>query len=200
MHCTIKHHKLWPAFPLVFAVLVWTGCRKSDYFVDQEETVRDNGAGTGMVTWTRDRSYILEGLVFGRIAGQSVCRQEKGKAAEIKHPSIKYEIPHSERTRLDASDVRNSLRALMWRNVGITRTKRQLVEAREIIRFWQRYVMDKIFDSPEGWECQNMLTTSLLMAQTCQQRQESRGVHFRRDYTKTDDENFKRHIEIQRSN
>jgi len=99
---------------------------------------------------------------------------------------------------LDADDVRNSLRSLMWRNVGITRSDQPLTEAREIIRFWQRYVMDKIFDSPEGWECQNMLTVCQLMAQSAQQRQESRGVHFRRDFPETDDKHFKKHIEISR--
>jgi L-aspartate oxidase len=92
--------------------------------------------------------------------------------------------------------VRNSLRALMWRNVGITRKAQPLVEAQEIIGFWQRYVMDKMFDSPDGWECQNMLTTSLLMARSAQQRKESRGVHYRSDHPETDDAHFKKHIEI----
>ena len=141
---------------------------------------------------------LLEGLVFGKTAGQSVCPQTKATVAHIKHPLIKYQIPHSDRSRLDTADVRNSLRAIMWRNVGITRTEQPLKEAQEIIRFWQRYVMDKIFDSPEGWECQNMLTVSLLMARGAEQRQESRGVHFRSDFPDTDDENFKKHIEIQK--
>ncbi|HUS71734.1 MAG TPA: L-aspartate oxidase [Sedimentisphaerales bacterium] len=141
---------------------------------------------------------LLEGLVFGKTAGQSVCPQTKASVAHIKHPLIKYQIPHSDRSRLDTADVRNSLRAVMWRNVGITRTTQPLSEAQEIITFWQRYVMDKVFDSPEGWECQNMLTVSLLMAQAAEQRQESRGVHFRSDFPDTDDENFKKHIEIQK--
>jgi len=84
----------------------------------------------------------------------------------------------------------------MWRNVGITRSDTPMVEAQEIIRFWQRYVMDKAFDCPEGWECQNMLTVSLLMAQAAQQRCESRGTHFRRDFPNIDDKKFKEHIEI----
>jgi len=141
---------------------------------------------------------LLEGLVFGKIAGKIVSQSTKAGAAHLKHPLIKYQIPHSDRTRLDAADVRNSLRALMWRNVGITRRTQSLAETQEIIRFWQRYVMDKIFDSPEGWECQNMLTVCLLMAQSAQVRQESRGVHFRIDFPETDDEHFKKHIEISR--
>ena len=139
---------------------------------------------------------LLEGLVLGRTAGQFASRNIKEGASHIKHPFKKYQIPHSDRTRLDTDDVRNSLRALMWRNVGITRKHRPLTEAQEIITFWQRYVMDKVFDAPQGWECQNMLIVSLLMAQTAQKRQESRGVHFRSDFPNTDDEHFKKHIEI----
>ena len=141
---------------------------------------------------------LLEGLVFGKIAGQEVSQKKKATAALLKHPLIKYQIPHSDRTRLDTDDVRNSLRALMWRNVGITRLDQPLTEVQEIIKFWQRYVMDKIFDSPAGWECQNMLTASLLIAQSAQQRRESRGVHYRRDFPETDDKNCKKHIEISR--
>ncbi len=141
---------------------------------------------------------LLEGLVFGKTAGQSVIQHKKSGVAHIKHPLIKYQIPHSDRSLLDTADVRNSLRAVMWRNVGITRKARPLAETQEIIRFWQRYVMDKIFDSSDGWECQNMLTVCLLMAQSAQTRQESRGVHYRRDFSEIDDKHFKKHIEISR--
>lgn len=139
---------------------------------------------------------LLEGLVFGQIAGELASLDVVSRTSSQKHPLIKYEIPKSARTRLDTDDVRNSLRSLMWRNVGITRMEQPLVEAQEIIRFWQRYVMDKIFDTHEGWECQNMLTVSLLIAQAAQKRCESRGVHYRMDYTGTDDKNFNKHIEI----
>jgi len=141
---------------------------------------------------------LLEGLVFGKIAGRQASKQIKGRSSHIRHPVVRYHVPHSDRTRLDTNDVTNSLRALMWRNVGITRKARQLTEAREIIRFWQRYVMDKVFDSPADWECQNMLTASLLMASAAQQREESRGVHFRSDFAATDEKNFSRHIEVSR--
>ncbi|MHC5073857.1 MAG: L-aspartate oxidase [Planctomycetota bacterium] len=140
---------------------------------------------------------LLEGLVFGTIAGRQTAQRERAAVKKISYPVIRYRIPHSDRTRLDAKDVRNSLRALMWRNVGITRKERPLIEAQEIISFWQRYVMDKIFDTPEGWECQNMLIVSRLMAHSAQKRRESRGVHFRSDFTDIDNE-FNKPIEIVR--
>ncbi len=144
---------------------------------------------------------LLEGLVFGTIAGRQVVRKARADVTtSLKHPLIKYKIPHSNRSQLDVPDVRNSLRALMWRNVGITRTAQPLTEAEEIIRFWHRYVMDKIFDSPEGWECQNMLTASLLVTCAAQLRKESRGVHYRVDHPETDDAHFRKHIEIVKAN
>jgi L-aspartate oxidase len=141
---------------------------------------------------------LLEGLVFGKITGETARRQAKGNSKRLQQRRMRIDIPPSDRSRLDAEDVRNSLRALMWRNVGITRKGSRLDEAQEIIQFWQRYVMDKVFDSPYGWECQNMLTVAYLMAQAAWQRQESRGVHFRIDYPDSDDKNFVRHIELMR--
>jgi L-aspartate oxidase len=141
---------------------------------------------------------LLEGLVFGKIAGQLASQQLKAGADHLKHRRIRFEIPHSDRSQLNTTDVINSLRALMWRNVGITRKGRPLGEAQEIIRFWQRYVMDKVFDAPFGWECQNMLTVSLLMVQAAEKRRESRGVHYREDFPETDDKNFATHIELGR--
>jgi len=142
---------------------------------------------------------LLEGLVFGKLAGQAVAASEPSDLTSLKHPAIRYCIPHSDRSLLDTADVRNSMRSLMWRNVGITRKAQPLAEAQEIIRFWHRYVMDKVFDAPEGWECQNMLTTSLLLAHCAELRKESRGVHYRMDHAPTDDKRFRRHTEIVRA-
>ncbi|SHF47127.1 hypothetical protein SAMN05444274_105347 [Mariniphaga anaerophila] len=45
--------------------IFFAGCRKSDYFVEGNTgTFRDDGSGTGTVTWTKQNEYILEGFVF----------------------------------------------------------------------------------------------------------------------------------------
>jgi L-aspartate oxidase len=140
---------------------------------------------------------LLEGLVFGRIAGRQASMLA-GKSNS--HPGLRklrYDIAQSDRSRLDTADVLNSLKSLMWRNVGIIRFAKPLAEAQEIISFWQRYVLDKVFDSDTGWECQNMLTVCLMMAKAAEARTESRGTHFRDDYPQTDDANFKTHIEFE---
>ena len=52
---------------LLFVLLLsfnGTSCRKSDYIIDQTETIRDLGGGTGTTTWTSDRTYLISGFVF----------------------------------------------------------------------------------------------------------------------------------------
>jgi L-aspartate oxidase len=139
---------------------------------------------------------LLEGLVFGQICGELAAREVLAQQGEVERHSIAYDITPSQRTFLDVPDVTNSLRALMWRNVGLERRGDRLDETVEIIDFWHRYVMDKVFDESLGWQCQNMLTVCRLMADSARRRQESRGVHFRIDYPRRDDENFQHHIEI----
>lgn len=137
---------------------------------------------------------LLEGLVFGQIAGEhagQAAQQEKTKPAPL---PLSCQIAPSNKTRLDVPDVRNSLRSLMWRNVGMTRDADHLSEAIEIIEFWSRYVMDKVFDEQQGWETQNMLTIARTMASTALAREESRGVHYRSDFPQIDEKRWKKRI------
>ena len=92
-----------------------------------------------------------------------------------------HEALASQRTTLDLPDIRNSLRSVMWRNVGIVRDAARLTETCDILRFWGHYTLDKTFDEPDGWELQNMLTIAYVIAQSALQRGESLGVHFRSD-------------------
>jgi hypothetical protein len=46
-------------------ILLMASCRKSDYVTPSgPQLIRDNGTGTGTVTWTKDKDYLVEGLVF----------------------------------------------------------------------------------------------------------------------------------------
>jgi L-aspartate oxidase len=88
---------------------------------------------------------------------------------------------------LDLFDIRNSLKSLMWRAAGVLREKQHLSEAAETIDQWRHYVLARQFDDPSGWELQNMLTVAQIMVQAAEMREESRGVHLRTDFPKTDD-------------
>jgi L-aspartate oxidase len=144
---------------------------------------------------------LLEGLVFGQAAGAAIAadlRDHGPNGDTDKARRIRFSPPASARTELDVSDVRTSLRSLMTRNVGIERNEARLAETEEIIEFWCRYVLDKVFTTPEGWELQNMLTVARLVAHSARQRTETRGVHYRSDHPDRDDPRWLRPTEIHR--
>lgn len=143
---------------------------------------------------------LLEGLAYGARAGAHAAAR---CGEEIKFPiQLEHRIPPSTKTDLDIADVRNSLRSVMWRNVAIERDGDRLAETREIISFWSRYVMDKVFDpktlgqpaAVAGWELQNMLTACALVTVAAYTRTESRGTHFRVDYPERDDDHWRMHL------
>jgi L-aspartate oxidase len=140
---------------------------------------------------------LLEAVVFGQRAGAEAGR----RAAKKKEPipkRINSVINSPRAVALDLEDVRNSLRALMWRDVGIERGANSLNDAEKMIDFWCSYVMDKEFNSIKGWELQNMLTVARLIATAAHQREESRGVHFRSDFPHLDNKHWQRHIVLAR--
>jgi L-aspartate oxidase len=143
---------------------------------------------------------LLEGLAFGARAGADAGRW--AVANEVKFPShLEHRIAKSTKTELDLTDVKSSLRSIMWRNAAIERHGDRLNETREIIAFWSRYVMDKTFspadmgeDAIPGWELQNMLTACFLITTAAYTRTESRGAHYRVDYPTRDDEHWRLHL------
>ena len=126
---------------------------------------------------------LLECLVFGRVAGDR-AGQAAADGAPVVPCHLAFDPPSSSRRELDLIDVRNSLRNAMRRLVGIERDAGGLSEAVESFENWGHYVMDKTFHDPIGWETQNMLTTGRLICRAALERNESRGVHYRRDFDK----------------
>ena len=129
---------------------------------------------------------LLEGLVHGARAAEDITRILDDSPTSLEVPPISAPTPPPLREPLDVVDIRNALRALMWRNVGITRDAKGLAEAAEQVDRWCRYVLATGFDDPSGWTLQNMLTVARLMIAAASAREESRGVHTRSDFPATD--------------
>ncbi|MEM7755725.1 MAG: L-aspartate oxidase [Planctomycetota bacterium] len=128
---------------------------------------------------------LLEGLVFGRIAGAlagTEARRGNGGGSSSGPTKVVSDIPLSGHGELDLDDVRSSVRSAMWRNAGLLRTGEKLADLAEMLDFWAKYTLDKIFDEPEGWEAQNLLLVGALMARSAGWRTESRGAHTREDF------------------
>lgn len=122
---------------------------------------------------------LLEGLVFGRRAG-GVAAGMNGHATVPAR--VVSECASPEHAELDLVDVVSSLRSAMWHNVGVRRSGRILDDVLDMLNFWGRYTMDMIFEEPDGWELQNMLTVGAIITRAARHRDESRGTHYRDDH------------------
>ncbi len=142
---------------------------------------------------------LLEGLVFGAVAGTTAGQAVAANGGRLHPAAVESVVEPSSRTMLDLADIRNSLRSLMWRNVGIERNGPRMSETAEIVSFWGRYVLDKLFDDRTGWETQNMLTVARAITAAANARTESRGVHFRSDHPDPEASWDGRHLVVQRT-
>ncbi len=173
--------------------------------VDQKgRTSMDNLYACGEVSCTGlhganrlGSNSLLEGLVFGYRAGDIASKEAAKKKDELLSPRFfkgpKKNLLYNE---LDLEDIKNSLQSIMWRNVGIERDGKHLRDTINSIKHWSKYIISNDFSSPLGWEVQNMLTVSILIASSASRRCESRGVHYRLDHLNTNDKQWKKHIII----
>lgn len=126
---------------------------------------------------------LLEGLVFGyRVAvSAKECMAFNNTTSA---PTNNYHEP-----AIDSEEI-NRLKLLiktaMWNGTGIIRSKESLENTLQ--------KLNSINDLPKTIEIENMLLVSKLVTQFALERTESRGAHFRSDYPKTNDDNWKKHI------
>ena len=132
---------------------------------------------------------LLEGLVYGARAGRAASDEalSEQRADAFGVPLLSNAKAVEANGSLDLNDIRNSLRSLMWRYVGVERTGTSLLEAREAVEGWCRYVLPQQFADPPGWQLQNMLEVARLMIRSAIHRRETRGVHVRSDFPETSD-------------
>ncbi|MFC1930372.1 FAD-binding protein [Chloroflexota bacterium] len=157
---------------------------------------------------------LLDTVVFGRRAGVVAARlaQEKlgldGSSAVL-----------NERTKVDKrlnvlfsgagkeapSVLRNELKNIMFKKVGIFRRGEELKEALSSIRGLQEksdrlrpIKSTRVFniDFLRAYELRGMLEIAEIIARGALQREESRGSHFRSDFPSRDDANWLKHTAV----
>jgi succinate dehydrogenase / fumarate reductase flavoprotein subunit len=151
---------------------------------------------------------LLEALFFGREAGRSILADletltlEKATAADAQtmideHNWVKGNNGN-ERVPLLREELQNS----MSRDAGVFRTeeslKRQIDKLGELYRRYKNIRIDDKSatfntDLQEAVELGHMLEFSLFIVQGALERRESRGAHYRDDYTERDDTHFLKH-------
>jgi L-aspartate oxidase len=127
---------------------------------------------------------LLEVLVFGK---RIVERTLKGDAHLKAAPSQDvYTLK-----KRDTSDVKDTtlnvtaLQSLLWDNVGIVRSGKELEEAANALAAWEKE-LEPATDRP-SYELANMVTVGRLMAEAALIREESRGAHYRSDFPNASD-------------
>ncbi|MBI1849545.1 MAG: L-aspartate oxidase [Planctomycetes bacterium] len=142
---------------------------------------------------------LLECLVYGASAGESAFEcDEPPSAGQVLGSMPGDATAGPMATTPEIEDARQSLRSLMWRAVGIERDGDGLRAAERQILHWSSYLLPYCFAVTRGVELQNMLTTARLIVRSAIVRQETRGVHFRRDFPNRDDEHFRRSLVLWR--
>lgn len=128
---------------------------------------------------------LLEGLVLGDWAGRCASREVSDRTAAP--VQLKGAGTGSASGYMDEDDLRTSLKALMWRGVGIGRNGGNLTGALGAVRAWQGFALRVGNDRLERLTLLNMLLVSELLTDAALMREESRGTHFRMDFPDRDE-------------
>ncbi len=131
---------------------------------------------------------LLECVVCAYECAKSINLNQKNKNDKYKSIVDKYEKNDSVECSLSQINfIKQRLREIMWKNVGIYRNETSLKTALIQIEDLQKdFGYKNICNSKEEYELRNMLTVSKLIAKRALERKESRGAHYRLDFLQTD--------------
>jgi L-aspartate oxidase len=95
---------------------------------------------------------------------------------------------------LDKVAMKSDMQREMTENVGIVRNLEGLDKAMVKILRYKDLIGDMKNEVLHDYELQNIILLSRLVVESALEREESRGAHYRSDFSRTDDINWKRHI------
>jgi L-aspartate oxidase len=140
---------------------------------------------------------LLEGLVFG--ARAAIAMQEPARSAALKPDRTVaggWGLGAG-KTRDDEPPDPAAIRDLMWRSVGLFRTReglQQAVSALDAAYAIERERIRAATPDADAWRRYNLVTVARLIAGAALRREESRGAHFRADFPARDDDHWKIHL------
>jgi L-aspartate oxidase len=121
---------------------------------------------------------LLEGLVFGARAGAAAISDDFPLESKSLAEDDSATPSPPDRYRL-STPVRKRIKRVMWERVGILRSRESLERA--ISEF------DQIAASRLSLASRNFVTLAILVARAALWREESRGGHYRTDFTESSD-------------
>ncbi len=158
---------------------------------------------------------LPECMVFGQIAGKEAANFRRERLGEVKETSIRDEEeklrllfnPDSTKGKTRSSVLIRRLRETMYRYVGVVRDKKGLEKAQKDISDMKeqakndlKIVPGKIFnyDQIHAFELLNMLELCSAVVKAALMREESRGAHYRSDYSNLNNKQWLKNIITQR--
>jgi succinate dehydrogenase / fumarate reductase flavoprotein subunit len=152
---------------------------------------------------------LLDAVYYGSRVGKEILKQLDSGIEYVKLPENpeqktvdRLKNIHSSQGSEKVASIRNELQESMMENCGVFREAEKLQKQVNIIKELKEKarhisIQDKgnIYNTElmEAVELQNLLLFSEVIAQGALLRQESRGSHFRTDFSKRDDENWLKH-------
>jgi L-aspartate oxidase len=131
---------------------------------------------------------LLESLVYGARAGKAMRQEIRPASNATGEPTVACSNGPVE---VGLGDLISQIQDLMWRDVGIVRTRTGMQNAVKTLK-----EMEPRFANPtsrRAHEAANLHTAGLLVARSALAREESRGAHYRIDYPDHDDKKFLKH-------
>ena len=122
---------------------------------------------------------LLESLVFAWRCADALGTDAADLAPA--RPVVRSEVSAAPAGQVPVS--RDELRRLMWRLVGLERTRQGLREAASVLADWVA-----AGDTAEAGEDRNLLDLARIVVESALRREESRGAHDRTDFRETSDD------------
>jgi len=135
---------------------------------------------------------LLEGLVFGRKIARKISSEGKNSNRADVNINLNY-ISNKENDSI-LKQMKQDIQETMTKYVGIIRNEQGLKKAASIINEIRERYNSLTGFSLTKLEVLSMLTVSVLVIESALERKESRGAHYRSDFSKTEDVNWKRNI------
>ncbi len=134
---------------------------------------------------------LLEGLVFGAVAGAAMRRWAAAHGRPAPPPDSGARAPGSPARSAGPSE--NAVRDLMWRGVGLFRDGPRLTRALDTLNEWEA-ALEPVASNADAARLASLVTVGCLMARAALRREESRGAHYRSDYPERNDIDWTRHV------
>ena len=143
---------------------------------------------------------LADTQVFGRIAGVSASKAAKESELKSNEEMVREEASRIEglikKGSIKPKEFKNRIKNLMWEKVAIVREEKTLNEALGQLQEMQKELADLDVGDKKQYntdlvtalEVINMIEICILTVKSAIIRRESRGAHFRSDFSETKDE------------